>query len=622
MAQLKNIDTIQLSNMNLDTVIASVSNFRYSSFSSKSNSKDIVTAMRLLDQPSTYFFKLFFYFSNPYAEDELSSNLLGLEYNDRVTTEQNGWGANTALNYLYNNKEYTRFRYLSEFIKILSDINIYTPWYFQTVSGLDTALERSELSGKEFKLEEERKKITIKCLPDALDNRIGKMLDLYRAAAFSQILHKEIIPANLRKFDMGIFIFQPFIRNLDIVNPLRDWSTLEKDEKGKEYLKAHQDMLPYTDENNSIAHKSFMFNELYDDENEGRRDAMSYINAKFVELRNCEFDINSSKSVFGELNNIEGTNHEYEIGISFDTCYERRYDMTFNDVIGDYVIEDLFKTDKYGATRTDYDSLYDGENEILEMSMWSWDDRGKPALISEDTQGRKYEETNSDTNVNEPTKYDKFKDAVSSKVNGVLKDVGIDVAKMSEKYKKGDYRLIGKGTVDKYVYNNIYYGERVVENKSGNGILNNMVDNALGSAEQRLTGQLKSLLMGNLYKFSPTNDIASGIKNIDNGAIIGNTVDKVTNEIKNKVVENRANFTTDPVKLRKGKSIYVDDTPVNPGQHPVDSIGNRNTTTFKQEPIDSNINKNLSAFGNRYEQNGWTRKPKGNLNAPNNTANN
>lgn len=619
MAQLKNIDTIKLSNMNLDTVIASVSNFRYSSFSSKSNPKDIVTAMRLLDQPSTYFFKLFFYFSNPYAEDELSSNLLGLEYNDNATTEQNGWGANTALNYLYNNKEYTRFRYLSEFIKILSDINIYTPWYFQTVSGLDTALERSELGGKEFKLEEERKKITIKCLPDALDNRIGKMLDLYRSAAFSQMLHKEVIPANLRKFDMGIFIFQPFIRNLDIVNPLRDWSTPETDENGVQYMKAHQDMLPYTDEKQNIKHKSFMFNELYDDENEGRRDAMSYINAKFVELRNCEFDLNSSKSAFGELNNIEGTSHEYEIGISFDTCYERRYDMTFNDVIGDYVIEDLFNTDKYGVTRTDYDSLYDGENEILEMSMWSWDDRGKPALIGEHTQGREYEEKKPDPNAKEPTPFDKFKD---SKANSILKDVGIDVAKMSEKYKKGDYRLVGKGTVEKSVYNNIYYGEHVIENKSGNGILNNMVDNAMGSAEQRLTGQLKSLLMGNLYKFSPTNDIAGAIKNINNGAIIGNAVNKVTNEIKNKVVENRSNFTTDPIKLREGKSMYIDETPVDPGEHKTDSIGNRNTSTFQQSALDTNINKNLSDTGNRYERNGWTRKPKGNLKDSNNIENN
>jgi hypothetical protein len=376
------------------------------------------------------------------------------------------------------------------------------------------------------------------------------------------------------------------------------------------YVKAHQDMLPYVGD--ETAHKSFMFNELYDDENEGRRDAMSYINAKFVELRNCEFDINSSKSVFGELNNIEGTNHEYEIGISFDTCYERRYDMTFNDVIGDYVIEDLFISDKYGVTRSDYDSLYDGEDEIMEMSMWSWDDDGYP----EPGRGGKYNKQ-----PNEPSLFDiNSKEDLKQFGKGLLKDVGVDVDEISKNYKDGKYKLFN---VDSSIeqYNNLFYGTRVIR-KYNNGILNNMVDNAVGSAEQRLTGQLKSLLMGNLYKFSPTNDIAGAIKNINNGAIIGNAVNKVTNEIKNKVVENRSNFTTDPIKLRDGKSMYIDETPVDPGQHPNTSIGERNTSTFQQSPLDTNINKNLSDMGNRYERNGWTRKPKGNLKDSNNTENN
>lgn len=211
----------------------------------------------------------------------------------------------------------------------------------------------------------------------------------------------------------------------------------------------------------------------------------------------------------------------------------------------------------------------------------------------------------------------------------MLNVMGVDTDAINEAYddlmdEYGDFNsmLTRTGNTRDIADLNIYYGHRLSTEKEPNGILKNMVDNALGSVEQRLTGQLKSLLMGNLYKFSPTNDIASAIKNINNGAIIGNTVDNVTNEIKNKVVENRANFTTDPIKLREGKSIYVDDTPVDPGQHPVDSIGNRNTTTFKQEPIDSNINKNLSEMGNRYERNGWTRKPKGNLKDSNNTANN
>ena len=554
--------------------------------------------MKLLDQPSNYYFKLLFYFTNPYAEEELSSNLLGLEYNDRATAEQNGWGANTALNYLYNNKEYTRFRYLSEFIKLLSDINIHCPWYFQSITGLDTALERSELSGKEFKLEEERKKITIKCLPDALDNRIGKMLDLYRSAAFSQMLHKEIIPANLRKFDMGIFIFSPFVRELDLKNPIR----MKKNKEGV----TSKSIRNY----NSPKKKSIMFNSLID--NDSTENISNYVNSKFIELRNCEIDINSSKTPFGELNNAEGTQHEYEISISFDTCYERRYDSTFNDVIGDYVLDDLYTTLTDSETRRTKNTLYLGSDSISSYTVNDDDN-------SDSLEGM-FTNANYSDNASNMGLFD-----IKSPTD-MLNVMGVDTDAINEAYddlmdEYGDFNsmLTRTGNTRDIADLNIYYGYRLSTEKEPNGILKNMVDNALGSVEQRLTGQLKSLLMGNLYKFSPTNDLASGIKNIDNGAIIGNAIDKVTNEKKNKVIENRANFTTDPVKLRKGKSIYVDDTPVNPGQHPVDSIGNRNTTTFKQEPINSNINKNLSEMGNRYEQNGWTRKPKRNLN---NTGNN
>lgn len=599
MGQLNNIDLTRLNNTSLQNLFASAINFRNQSYDKSAFSTDVY-AMKLLDQPSNYYFKLMFYFSNPYAEEELSSNLLGLEYNDRATTEQNGWGANTALNYLYNNKEYTRFRYLSEFIKLLSDINIHCPWYFQSITGLDTALERSELGGKEFKIEEERKKITIKCLPDALDNRIGKMLDLYRSAAFSQMLHKEIIPANLRKFDMGIFIFSPFVRELDLENPIR----LKKNKEGV----TSKSIRNY----NSPKKKSLMFDGLID--NDSTENISKYVNSKFIELRNCEIDLNSSKTPFGELNNAEGTQHEYEIGISFDTCYERRYDSTFNDIIGDFVIDDLYRTISDSETRRTKNTLYLGSDSISSYTVNDDDN-------SDSLEGM-FTNANYSDNASNMGLFD-----IKSPTD-LLNVMGVDTDAISDAYddlmdEYGDFKsmLTRTGNTRDIADLNIYYGHRLSTEKEPNGILKNMVDGALGSVEQRLTGQLKSLLMGNLYKFSPTNDIAGAIKNINNGAIIGEAVNKVTNEIKNKVVENRSNFTTDPIKLREGKSMYIDETPVDSGQHTTASIGERNTSTFQQSPLDSNINKNLSDMGNRYERNGWTRKPKGNLKDSNNTEN-
>lgn len=570
MAQLNNIDLTRLNNMSLQQSFVDLYRFRTSFYDGYS---DDIKTMKILDSPSNYYFKLLFYFTNPYAEEELSSNLLGLNYNDRATTEQNGWGANTALNYLYNNKEYTRFRYLSEFIKLLSDINIHFPWYFQSITGLDTALERTELGGKEFKIEEERKKITIKCLPDALDNRIGKMLDLYRSAAFSQMLHKEIIPANLRKFDMGIFIYTPLVKNIVAEDGVNIFNGTRK----------------------------LVFNGQYDDDSE--QNITTYTNSKFIELRNCEIDLNSSKTPFGDVNNVEGTQHEYEISISFDTCYERRYDITFNDIIGDFVIEDLYMNNTLGNARLN-DNLYKGTQPIIDMVYVNNDSRDPNNTKNMKSDNSYYNDENEmfaeEMNTHNGTRH----------TSEYLREQANKHEAPSASNESASTIL---GNMDKYINN---------EMRSLNEYGNNAINGIKGSLENRLTGVLSSILMGNIYKFSLTNDVRNTLNSLGTGGLAFDVANKVSNEIKNKVIENQSNFTTDPIKLREGKSMYIDGTPVDPGQPTTDSIRNRNTTTFQQPPIDTNINKNLSDMGNRYERNGWTRKPKGNLKDSNNTENN
>ena len=285
-----------------------------------------------LDQPGHYYFKLLFYFSNPYSDptNPMSSNLLGINYRDedgnKVDTTE-GAEINTALNYLYNNMEYTRFNRLAQFIQLLSDISTKSPWYFQSISGLDQAIERPEID--DFKVEPERKQITIKCLADAYDNRIGRLLDLYRSVVYSQNLHKWILPQNLRKFDMGIYIFNSPIKTISggrfgISNKSSDrvLETTFKEYYGEE----SEDSGNYSDQ-------------IYI--NPGERD-IEFGGSKYIELRGCEIDYNSSKSVYSELDNAEGKSMEYEIIIKFDSAVEDRYDPIFNNYIGDFVTEDLF----------------------------------------------------------------------------------------------------------------------------------------------------------------------------------------------------------------------------------------------------------------------------------------
>ncbi len=306
-----------------------------------------------LDQPGHYYFKLFFYFSSPYSDptNPISSNLLGTTYidEDGKMRGENSEETNTALNYLYNNMEYTRFNNLAEFIQLLSDISTKSPWYFQSISGLDQAVERAEV-GQSFKIEEERKQVTIKCLPDAYDNRIGRMLDLYRSVVYSQNLHKWILPTNLRKFDMGIYIFNSPIKTIvggryGVSDKIADrvLETTFKDYYGD----ASEDTGEYSDQMYKIPGD------------------LSVAGSKYIELRGCEIDYNSPKSAYSELDNAEGKPMEYEIIIRYDQAVEDRYDPIFNRYIGDFVIEDLFnggsdklnKENPYSTMKTEDDYI-------------------------------------------------------------------------------------------------------------------------------------------------------------------------------------------------------------------------------------------------------------------------
>lgn len=249
---------------------------------------------RSFDQPGNFYFKILFYFENTpedYSEADKNyasyktSNLLGSEYD-----------INTALYYLKANRQIERFNYLKRFINLLSEINTECPWYFQSISGLNEVLNKKQISG-EIKIEPERKSITIGFLPETVDNRIGTLFDLYKAACFSYVNKKEILPANLRKFDMGIYIFpQQMIYNIN---------------NGDSYMSAG----PVAESNNSAVR----------------------MGCKYIELQGCEFDITSFNEPFATLNNNDANQFTYNIKINIDDAYESRYNEFLLDNIGDFV---------------------------------------------------------------------------------------------------------------------------------------------------------------------------------------------------------------------------------------------------------------------------------------------
>ena len=287
------------------------------------------------DTPSQKYFKLFFYFSN--GTDHLSNKdmemtglLAPVWYLDLKEEE---WHLFTnAWTYLKMNYEDERAALLENFITLLSNINSESPWYFSEIGGLDSAINRKYVMEEKMTIENKRSKISIKCLPDAFDDRIGTLLDLYRTIVWSWTNKREILPANFRKFDMGILVFEtpttPFHQKW---NKELNYITDEN-----QYLSPLSDLQEDFSEMNWESHYLTDF-----DKNKS--------SFKFYELHNCEIDYNSTIGL-NQLNNKEGVTPEYTIDIHFDDCYEVRYNEFLMKELGDFIMADTSSVTS-GSTR-------------------------------------------------------------------------------------------------------------------------------------------------------------------------------------------------------------------------------------------------------------------------------
>lgn len=287
------------------------------------------------DTPGNKYFKIFFHFAN--GTDNINNKetemtgLLAPVWHLNIPEEQ--WHLyENAWTYLKMNCEDERADLLENFITLLSNISSESPWYFNELGGLDTAITRKVMEDK-LTIESTRQKITIKCLPDAFDDRIGTLLDLYRSIVWSWVQKKEILPANLRKFDMSIMVFEtpttPFHQQVDT-----SWEHLKN-----KYLKtnAHR-----SDLENFIKDKYAV---IGDDVNNRYKTSF-----KYYEFHNCEIDYNSTIGNFNQFSNSEGLQPQYNIDIYFDDCYEKRYNEFLLKDIGDFIEWDLYINTTYPKT--------------------------------------------------------------------------------------------------------------------------------------------------------------------------------------------------------------------------------------------------------------------------------
>lgn len=168
---------------------------------------------------------------------------------------------------------------LQNFIKTLNQVNRELPWFWQSLKGLERLQqynpENAYMGGDDAKLE-------IETL-ESINLTISGLMHLYRRAIFDERKWTYIIPANLRKFRMWVYVTE--IRSIAIVENVKVNGIPKKIDKNA--IKGFPDNFkPSLDVENKNAGISGT---------EGR--PYFLIGAKY-----CEFDLTSGTTIFADLN--------------------------------------------------------------------------------------------------------------------------------------------------------------------------------------------------------------------------------------------------------------------------------------------------------------------------------
>ena len=157
-------------------------------------------------EPGWFYFRVFFHFNTAYG---LFGGLL--KSGDAQITNKTCaksffelWKDHYPALDMYN-----REKSLNTFCNMLNNISNNTPWFFHSITGMDKASVTS--LNEPFK----DNTLEIKCLEESIDMRLSTLFEYYKYACFDYVNLKEILPENLRKFDMSVVVFGVPIRYLD-----------------------------------------------------------------------------------------------------------------------------------------------------------------------------------------------------------------------------------------------------------------------------------------------------------------------------------------------------------------------------------------------------------------------
>jgi len=201
---------------------------------------------------------------------------------------------------------------LVNFKTALLDLNKNTPWFFQGLQGIDRVMStynpETPYSGGDDA------KISISCL-ESINLRVSGLMHLYRKAVFDEEKWNWILPENLRKFSMTVYVTEiRKIKNMSNIGLSGIPKRISLDTI-KGFPGNFKPTLGVTNSNDGISGSA----------------SRPFFLFKFGE---CEFDLKSGSTPFSDLTKNPGEQARQQIDISYEII-ERVEARVLNGIVED-----------------------------------------------------------------------------------------------------------------------------------------------------------------------------------------------------------------------------------------------------------------------------------------------
>lgn len=515
------------------------------------------------NEPGWFYFKVFFKFNTSYGlfggifstgsmevssqespsffsklKKEIVGNITGdLGLGSKKTEEIDGDyasivnfpGVNCATQYLssladvgnYDSlKLNERLLALHKFASLLFELSIKTPWSIKGISNLQQAFD---VTLNNFS---DEKSFDLLFNTETVDMRLANLLDLYKYACYDDINCKEILPENLRKFDVSIIIFHMPLKYIHTgisvlkfgdtekkFNMLDNICTVANKQLGQYgFINTGVNVVQgIADVWKAFTTKSLLFDykHLYVDNNDFSN-TMSY---KMLTFSNCEIDVSS----FGKyVENVDMKNESpFQFGntalkIKYDKVYYHNMNEWNQYMFGsdgfyynEHVPNRLIPTNAQEKSTSTYANLYKNRS-----SKKRWENRIE--ALSNVSEAGNYNSQLSDS------QWKNLLDYSEIAVTGSLKDFDMEDLIMPEK-------AIKYNTKTGNLYNNF------TKVSSGSSLIKSGIFSKSKYFQDKITQMTNTCMIGNLF-----GSLCNEISNDNYGESLSSQITKFTkNLVKN-----------------------------------------------------------------------------------------